>query len=873
MPQYSSAKQAINAKLSGNTAMWPKNVPGTTGAVWGVAKPTPSIFDTPAAAGATLDINKTKPYNSLEYGQNTANLYPGSQFLQQAASGNQVSSGGQTTTRGNQTGMSTGMQTGYNQFGSPQAIQSQGYQAYSPISQGLADYNLSQPSTSGGSQAVKDAQKQSLWITQWAQAGLQNQFASGDYQGLTQSQAGAKSMEQYYQTKTDQQQQIEKAIAQKQALDLQQQELQQSYDAKTALTKMQYQTKIKDTADSLNKAQAGILEAVGNDIVNLTALSDAKWHIMTGQMILDNLSKSRGIDLDQIANEYTNSVQSATNTFLANNSRLGIAAAGMLKELESNGALDTAKGQAEAMALLQSTYSAIGQSAQGYAQSLQYINQYASQQADILYKNASLAENRRQFDITNNRLTAEANKPVVNTDGTVTYTNPATGMRQIAMDMDEYNNAVGGTSTMWEWQTSSGKPSILNTPDGTIIPTRLSETTNKNGGKECAEFVNDAIGKSLLGSSWASKLNAAPDKSGGIGSVAIWQPKWGLAEYGHAGVIVGEQWDNWLIKSSNYKLDWAVSTDVIPKSAIAGYNNNTWLKTNESSALLSNPNEFFKNKADEKALDAIDSFITTNWLEKYVENWVNYWLDDVWHIYTDEQLNQVAGQWIDESQVRQEYLANDKTFQKSLKTALGSYMDWFGSNAKSQTQNFNNFVKNVGKNPVNGLDTLAAAIAKSSGQAEQTKYQERGKTYANTNNLLEQAKSIQSNPELSKQIWPIQTKLTELTRKYAGVQNGWSIAASEAIKSSKSVSPVVSQFITQLGMAMDEYARGKTGAAFTESEQRYYDDLFGANQDISAVISSLNSIKDYMSKNMGSNYVKIILGDNVYDTYFGWLIK
>ena len=255
------------------------------------------------------------------------------------------------------------------------------------------------------------------------------------------SQMAAKSAEAFYSNKAQQNQQIEKAIAQKQALDLQQQALTQSYEAKTALTKMQYQTKIKDTADSLNKAQAGILEAVGNDIVNLTALSDAKGHIMTGQMILDNLSQSRNIDLDQIANEYTNNIQSSVNTFLANNSRIGIAAAGMLKELEANGALDTAKGQMEASNILQTSYAAIGQSSQNLTQSLQYYNQVAQQLSQIAYQKASLEQNQRQFEITNDRLTAEANKPVVNPDYSVTYTDPLTKQRVVG-SMEDYQSAM-----------------------------------------------------------------------------------------------------------------------------------------------------------------------------------------------------------------------------------------------------------------------------------------------------------------------------------------------------------------------------------------------------------------------------------------------
>lgn len=184
---------------------------------------------------------------------------------------------------------------------------------------------------------------QSANIAQAGQQNLGNYFAHGNYQALAQAQQTADAMSKMYETKTGQQQQIEKAIAEKQALDLKQQALAQDYQAKSDLTKMQYTQTIANTVDSLNKAQAGIMEAVGNDIVNMTALGDAKGNMMKGQMILDNLHKSQSIELDQIAFNYTNQVQQATNQFLANNSRLGIAASGMLKELEANGALDTAK--------------------------------------------------------------------------------------------------------------------------------------------------------------------------------------------------------------------------------------------------------------------------------------------------------------------------------------------------------------------------------------------------------------------------------------------------------------------------------------------------------------------------------------------------
>lgn len=67
--------------------------------------------------------------------------------------------------------------------------------------------------------------------------------------------------------------------------------------------------------------------------------------------------------------------------------------------------------------------------------------------------------------------------------------------------------------------------------------------------------------------------NSAP-KGTGIGNVATWVPdpsNANFAKYGHAGIIVGEEGDNWVIRSSNLNGDGAVSTDSVPKSSILGY--------------------------------------------------------------------------------------------------------------------------------------------------------------------------------------------------------------------------------------------------------------------------------------------------------------
>lgn len=114
---------------------------------------------------------------------------------------------------------------------------------------------------------------------------------------------------------------------------------------------------------------------------------------------------------------------------------------------------------------------------------------------------------------------------------------------------------------------------LLDTPDGTILKTRLSSVTNPNQWKECWEYVNDVMGWSIgrFWDTYTDKLNVANEQYWGIWAAAVWNP--GNTQYGHVWVIVWEQGTNWVIKSSNLKSDGTISTDLVPKSHISGYKN------------------------------------------------------------------------------------------------------------------------------------------------------------------------------------------------------------------------------------------------------------------------------------------------------------
>ncbi len=116
------------------------------------------------------------------------------------------------------------------------------------------------------------------------------------------------------------------------------------------------------------------------------------------------------------------------------------------------------------------------------------------------------------------------------------------------------------------WNGAKGAE-LLFAEDGTWIKSQLPQTTNKSGGIECAEYISRMIG-SKVGNTWEEKKKLNPEKTGKIGSVIVWQPsKTGaFAKYGHAGIIIGEEGNNWIVKNANYGVDGKISTIKVPKN-------------------------------------------------------------------------------------------------------------------------------------------------------------------------------------------------------------------------------------------------------------------------------------------------------------------
>ena len=161
---------------------------------------------------------------------------------------------------------------------------------------------------------------------------------------------------------------------------------------------------------------------------------------------------------------------------------------------------------------------------------------------------------------------------ITNTDGSTreVFVNPMTwetidasqAFGEASSNID-LNSVLSGYSQKWQ--------ELLLVPDGTVVPTRLWQVSPQNAsirGKECAEYVNDIAG-TKMGNTYASKLAVCDEPTGWVWSVVAWKPN-GSGSFGHTGIIVNEDADNYYVKSSNY-VPWTVTTEKIPKGNIKNF--------------------------------------------------------------------------------------------------------------------------------------------------------------------------------------------------------------------------------------------------------------------------------------------------------------
>ena len=80
------------------------------------------------------------------------------------------------------------------------------------------------------------------------------------------------------------------------------------------------------------------------------------------------------------------------------------------------------------------------------------------------------------------------------------------------MSSDQADAIVRNETGNWNGVTGE---KLIYVDDGTFIKSSLQNTTNPNGGIECAEYISKMIG-SRVGSTYADKLKLNSEKSGTI---------------------------------------------------------------------------------------------------------------------------------------------------------------------------------------------------------------------------------------------------------------------------------------------------------------------------------------------------------------------
>lgn len=122
---------------------------------------------------------------------------------------------------------------------------------------------------------------------------------------------------------------------------------------------------------------------------------------------------------------------------------------------------------------------------------------------------------------------------------------------------------------------------LLNAKDGDFIPTRLKWPISpwNPWGKECGEYVNDITGL-WLGDKLEDKLSKMTnkwvydfttgryisDESVWIWHAVVWNP-W-KNQWGHTGIVIADNGDSVLVRSSNMSNDWKISDDWVEKSKL-----------------------------------------------------------------------------------------------------------------------------------------------------------------------------------------------------------------------------------------------------------------------------------------------------------------
>lgn len=414
----------------------------------------------------------------------------------------------------------------------------------------------------------------------------------------------------------------------------------------------------KNSNDFINKANSQISSMIqaggGWSSKDLALLSQANSYYMQGVQSLENLHKSNSMQASLIQAEYDNYANWQLNKFLTDHSLTTIKTLGYISQLKASWQLYSAKGIQEAKQALLMNNIALSNSVARYSDSLKTATENLKYKADIEYRNASLAENRRQFDVSQSTQRAQLKQNQDQYETTLRQNKLDRLLSEGYIDDSEYMSGTGmsflnNPVTWFGWAYDGFKWLDIDGKKGdpiTGIQWTVSEilTGDKNYGNSIViDYNGDKIRLSHLDKVNVNMWDTINPTQvigtiGNTGNVIPW--KWG--DGSHLDIRVKQAWADKEMNSSEVKqylqkINWEIKSSFQPEAQAQSDNVN---KPTYTETQLDAINAF-KNDADsrkklnqafpdmsmderKKIVDDYKAIVNSPEVNSYVQNALDY---------------------------------------------------------------------------------------------------------------------------------------------------------------------------------------------------------------------------------------------------------
>jgi hypothetical protein len=358
------------------------------------------------------------------------------------------------------------------------------------------------------------------------------------------------------------------------------------------------------------------------------------------------------------------------------------------------------------------------------------------------------------------------------------------------------------------------------------------------------------LGK-LFGNKKGDKTNQINSKEAKIWSFVVMDSK-SSPEYWHVGMVVWIDWDNLIVKSSNYKWDGKRRTDTIAKDneLIKGYVDVTGELQPMTGAEDSWPMTMWWNAIDQLSMDQLTQ--ANNLIVKL------YWA------------TAVRASTADAERLRNniyEQFASGKTFdQVEDMMRYGTFGEWFQWDYWTAFDNIAMYSKMTDKVADTQRNRLEDTIDRYWAESPQAK--QALQNIAKGSMDTETRKILLGNEEVKSFINTIEADLKAYEAKWGNtnILNGKAEDVAKKIWQVKD--PELREIANKIQKSIQSYRQKVSWAAFTESEAKEYRAIFPSIENTGTLNAALiNSLRQIIDVSIDSTYWQI-MGTDTYEKMF-----